>query len=394
MRQANRGPRWWLSGVVLLICALTVYADEDVYLLEVPDYAWFYGCMGTATGNLIGYWDRHGFPDFYTGKVNRGVAPLNTVGANSAITSMWVSRAGADGRPLGVPGHFEDYYRAYDSPARDPYVDAGRVEHEPDCIADFIGMNQFKWQDLSGECRGNIDGYCFVCWDREGGKRVNYQPNVAARDPEVDVQSGLRAWTKWRGYEADVFTQLVDFNPNVPAGQGFTFADMKAEIDAGYPVLLFLQNYDQLSRTVGIEANVNPNIHAMLAFGYYRFEGGGDYVYYRDSWAQGSQLTVWGPQDWQANMPVRGVIGFHPRPRIRGTQLSGDELTLVWDGPAGDLYDAFQGSTTRVHGYVVEQAAVCDSARFEAVSPVLLTNRFTITNSPTPSYFRLKLVRP
>jgi len=61
-------------------------------MLDVPVYRWFYECMGTAAGNLRGCWDRHGFPDFYTGTVNGGVAPLNTAGANEAITAIWASQ--------------------------------------------------------------------------------------------------------------------------------------------------------------------------------------------------------------------------------------------------------------------------------------------------------------
>ena len=84
-----------------LCCAavLPSRADSDVYLLGVPDYNWYAGCFGTASGNLVGYWDRHGFPDFYTGPTSGGVAPLNNCGTNIGIRSMWASKAGFDGRP-------------------------------------------------------------------------------------------------------------------------------------------------------------------------------------------------------------------------------------------------------------------------------------------------------
>ena len=70
----------------------------DVQLTDVPDYNWFAGCFGTASGNVAGYWDRHGFPDFYTGPTAGGVAPLSNCGTNIGIRSMWATKAGLDGR--------------------------------------------------------------------------------------------------------------------------------------------------------------------------------------------------------------------------------------------------------------------------------------------------------
>ena len=79
---------------------------------------------------------------------------------------------------------------------------------------------------------------------------------------------------KWRGYDADVFTQLVDFNPNTPPGKGFSFADLKREIDSGFPVLLWLQPTNEFSRpldmgSINAMPHANPRTSTMLAYGYY-----------------------------------------------------------------------------------------------------------------------------
>ena len=42
----------------------SAFAAQNVMITEVPDYSWYAGCWGTAGGNLMGYWDRHGLPDF------------------------------------------------------------------------------------------------------------------------------------------------------------------------------------------------------------------------------------------------------------------------------------------------------------------------------------------
>ena len=124
----NRSGLAWRLGVasVFLFTASSDRAATSVYLTDVPDYEWHMGCFGTATGNVMGYWDRHGFPDFYTGPTGYGVAPLNSFGANYGIRSLWATQGGLDGRPDNEPGHVDDYFRMYMSTESDPYLSEGR----------------------------------------------------------------------------------------------------------------------------------------------------------------------------------------------------------------------------------------------------------------------------
>src|ERR1051325_11116601 len=124
------------SLVVVPMLGFSSRGTENVGIVDVPDYSWFAGCFGTASGNLMGYWDRHGFPNFYTGPTGGGLAPLNNYGGNVGIESLWVSKAGFDGRPADQPGHADDYWLyldqvnySYESTVPDPYVTAGRAEH-------------------------------------------------------------------------------------------------------------------------------------------------------------------------------------------------------------------------------------------------------------------------
>lgn len=349
------------AGLAFALPVLPSSAFENVYLTGVPDYEWHLGCFGTATGNLAGFWDRHGFDNFYTGPTTGGVAPIHSFGANGGIRSLWTSAAGLDGRPVSRPGHEDDYYRFYQDTGSDPYAAAGRAEHEPDCIGDFIGLNQRKWADLGGECTGNIDGYSFNFFDRDGHRRDNFVPRDAGGRVVPDIQSGLRRWAESRGSTVDTFSQLADFNPDCTAGQGFTFAELKAEIDAGYPVLLFMQPFDEFSRTVGGISGLNPEIHGMLAYGYLIQDDGTAYVRYRTSWASGDrQFSPWSGEDWtpeqQLNLPLRGVIGFHPRPRLREYERRSSGLRLTWEGPLSVLRDEVTGAESPVHRYVVERA--------------------------------------
>jgi hypothetical protein len=388
-----------LLGVWLGCCGTPAPAAVNVYLTEVPDYEWWGGCFGTACGNLIGYWDRHGFPDFYTGRTGEGLAPLDSFGANHGIRALWSSEAGLDGRPFNQPGHRDDYWVDYESTEPEPYLTAGRPEHEPDCIGDFIGLSQNRWTNMNGECDGNIDAYSFVYWDPSGQRRTNFVPGPEAGLPAIDMPSGLRAWTRYRGYDGEVFTQLTDFNPEVPAGQGFSFEDLKAEIDAGYPVLLFLQPWGPKSRKLGAMTKANPNIHGMLAYGYYITDDGQAYVRYRTSWASGdNRWHAWNAEAWEVasvQLPVRGVIGYHPFPKIRSATTADGKLTLRWDGPASVLRDATSGSSTPLHAYVVEQATSLANQEFVPVAGPTTGREATLTNCcDSPAFFRVKLVKP
>lgn len=386
-----------LAGVLYAGSVLSAWPAVNVLLTGVPDYAWDAGCFGTASGNLMGYWDRHGFPNFYTGPTGGGVAPLTSDGPNQGIKSLWASRAGLDGRPSNQPGHMDDYWTGYESTGPDPYLTAGRPEHVPDCIGDFIGLSQNKWTNLNGECDGNIDGFSFVFWDASGRRRTNYVPEPQNGQPVPDIPSGLRAWTTSRGFASDAFSQLAEFNPDVPAGQGFTFADLQAEIDAGYPVLIFMQPHGETFRSLPGMERANPNIHGMLAYGYYVADSGERYVRYRTSWASGDRmLSAWSSGSWQADLPVRGFIGYHPQPQITQSAAQGDMLRLEWDGPSGVLSNVIDQTSIPLHWYVVERSTSVSPLNFSPVTDPTTNRTATVTQccSDVQAFYRLRLLGP
>lgn len=392
--------QFWLfvgAAIAGLLAPSGSLADIDVQLTGVPDYDWQYGCFGTASGNLMGYWDRHGFPGFYTGPTAGGVAPLRNNSTNAGIRSLWASQAGFDGRPASLPGHIEDYYSGYESTATDPYKLSNRAEHPPDCIGDFIGLSQKRWTTMNNECDGNIDAFSFVFWKTNGTKRVNFIPPPQGANAGRDIPSGLREWTRYRGYDADSFSQLVSFNPKCPSGQGFTFDDLRAEIDAGYPILVFLQSYSQLYRVMSGMPKANPEIHGMLIYGYEVYEGYGTNVYCRDSWGGSEQHRNWSTISWVtgSSLSVRGVIGYHPKPKLRSVAYDGVNVTITWDGPASQLYDALTGTTTALHRYQLERARAMDPPDFQPVGPT--TTDLTITLPECcadAAYYRVQLLPP
>jgi hypothetical protein len=383
----------------------------DVQLTDVPDYNWFAGCFGTASGNVAGYWDRHGFPDFYTGPTAGGVAPLSNCGTNIGIRSMWATKAGLDGRPTNLPGHVDDYWDyyttsgscgtvasySYESTILDEFVRMGRLEHTPDCIGDFMGLSQRRWTNMNNECSGNVDAFAFVYWETNGTKRFNYVPPAQGTNPGRDVPSGLREWALHRGYDAEVFSQLVSFNPNCPAGRGFSFADLKAEIDAGYPVLAFLQKYNSLYVNRSGMPMSNPQIHGMVIYGYQVYEGFGTNVYCRDGYGGGEVTKNWAPVAWltSSGLPLRGVIGFRPKPKMRSIARDGADLVLRWEGPLSQLYDLLAETTTPVHRYQVQRSLALNPPDFQPVGSPTTELSLTIPDCcEDAAFYRVELLPP
>lgn len=387
-----------VAGIFLLAPFLS--KAQNVIITDVPDYSWYAGCFGSASGNLMGYWDRNGFPNFYTGPTAGGVAPLDSNGPNVGIRSIWASRAGFDGRPADKPGHTDDYWEffsdaaySFESTKPDPYLLAGRAEHEPDCTGDFLGSAQNKWPDLNGECSGNVDGYAFNFWDKQGRRLENFTPPDYEGKPVRDIQSGYRNWARWRGYDANVYSQLADFNPPVPTGAGFTFADLKAEIDAGYPVILVLQ-IPEMSRSLGDMPRANPRMHAMLAYGYIASESDPNRVRYRTSWATGDHnIGEWREGNWEIGMSLRGVIGFHPLPQITSITQETEGVRIRWDGPSSMLQNLATAETWPAHFYVLEKATSLNPANFIEVTEPSPDRETLIPNccEGESAFFRIKL---
>jgi len=384
-------------GIVVLcalLCAFgeTVQADiTNVYLADVPAYNWQYGCFGTASGIMMGYWDRNGFDNIYTGPTAGGVAPLNNAGGNATIRALWASQANYDGRGTNY-GHVNDYFDANSSEAPDPYVTGGWPEHSPDCIGDFMGLNQRRWTNMNDECNGNIDIYSFTYFATSGVRYVDFTPGPESGLPARDVQSGLRMYADYCGYASHSFSQLADVWQDTPAETGFTFEDLMDEIDAGYPVLLQLQEH-AYKRASGY----NPSLHAIVAVGYRITDAGTRQVRTRWGWSTSTsayELDTWGSQMFYGASTwsyLRGVIGFRPVPLITTVSNTTNSITFAWDGPVSKLYDAISGSTATLHWYIVESAVDLETQPFVAVSDSTTERQLTVTNLTSDmNFFRVR----
>ena len=190
---------------------------------------------------------------------------------------------------------------------------------------------------------------------------------------------------------------MTDFNPTVSGGRGFTYADLKTEIRAGRPVLLFMQPSGDFSRTVAGVGGVNPEIHGMLAYGYWIDNDGTEYVRYRTSWASGDQmLSPWTAAPWlpgTLGFPLRGVIAYQPVPKIRSIRRDGGEVVIAWDGSVAKVRDGLSGERRQAQQFVVERADALDASVWTPVSDRLEVREF---RGPAPSggnaFYRVRSV--
>jgi|GEM_PF-903326 len=244
--------------------------------LTVPAYTWVFGCSAVSGAMIAAYYDRIGFPNIYSGPTNSGVMPMD----NSSWPTwsdgidtypnlpLAASKNGVDGR--STPGSIDDYWVLYGSTAPDPYVSGAWTQHTwGEAIGDYMKTSQSAF--------GNSDGATsfftytsssaqFTCREMEtrtyGGKYVS----------TLDGTYGRKLFYEARGYGvADCYNQKTDNN----AG-GFTYAMFKAEIDAGWPVMLNLAGhtvvgigYDDTTSTVYIHDTWDYSDHSMTWGGSY-----------------------------------------------------------------------------------------------------------------------------
>ena len=278
--------------------------ESAVILDDVPTSRWTYGCAATAAGMMFGYYDRSGYPDMYTGWANKGVAPLRDLGRRSALIASQKNRD--RNRNLG---HVNDYWIRYGRTGPDPYVTKGRQEHTRDCVADFLGTNQWKWDFLGsdGVIDFNIDGSTALwAYSSSGAKLYDYIPPASAGLPQTALCHGLKLFAESRGYwVSENYTQRID----TLFEDGFSFEDFKAEIDAAKPVMVQLQG------------------HSMVGVGY---DDADSIIYVHDTWDNRLHWMQWG-QSYAGMAQVAVTVLHLEEPLVSGP---GGQLDLQ---PSGQL---------------------------------------------------------
>lgn len=307
-------------------------------LSGVPAFDWCYGCSATSAAMMFGYYDRISHANMYTGPTDGGFCPLTNAvwGVTNWPTGtvsecpLSATHMGFDGRT--TRGHADDYWIAYGNSGPDPYFTNGWTEHtHADCTADFMGTNQAGYLTPPGPSP-NTDGSTYFSWWQSGKPMCDY---TGDEPPGRDGCHGMKLFVESRGYSVETdgnFTQLIMGHPGTDPGVGFTFADYKAEINAGRPVLI---------QVVG---------HTMLGVGY----NDPDTVYLHDTWDYSVHSMTWGgtyydnsgnPMKHQAVTVCRLTGGAPvPTPPPVPTYRLGDRLKItITVSPIADYYWGYYG---------------------------------------------------
>ena len=256
--------------------------------IGLPGSKWVLGCSPGAAADIAGGYDRDIYPFIYKDDTidfpeMPDMGTWEDVEGQTYIEHELVAtHMGLNGRP--TRGTIDNYWVSYDSTAPDPYITNGWTQHDwGEAIGDYMYTSQSAY--------GNPDGATSY-WYNPSGNPVTWEMLQSAQVPDGTL--GLKRFYEARGYAVtEAYNQLTD---NVVAG-GFSYAQFKAEIDAGNPVMLGLEGH----AIVGIGYNAASNI-----------------VYLHDGWDYDTHEMVWGGS--YAGMPLNNakIVHLAPPPPIRG----------------------------------------------------------------------------
>jgi hypothetical protein len=238
--------------------------EMAIKTLTVPAYNWVFGCSAVSGAMIAGYYDRNGFANMYTGPTDGGVMPLNNSswptwsdGYNTYPNlPLAASHQGVDGRT--TRGSIDDYWVQYNSSDLDPYITNVWTQHAwGDAIGDYMKTSQSAY--------GNVDGETTFYYYPSSATPIN-----CSSLPADDGTYGRKLFYEARGYTVTAcYLQQTD---NKITG-GFSFAQYKAEIDAGRPVMLNLEG------------------HTIVGVGY---DDSTNTVYLHDTWDYLNHTMTWG----------------------------------------------------------------------------------------------------
>ena len=282
--------------------------EVGVITLAVPAYEWTFGCSATSGSMIAAYYDRNGFPNIYTGPTNSGVMPMDSsvwpnwtdgTGTEYAQCPLAASHYGLDGRT--TRGSIDDYWVGV-SGAADPYMTGGWAQHAwGDSIGDYMKTSQYAYYNDDGSTTFYINSSSTPLTCAEMGS-----DGIGVYDGNY----GRALFYQARGYTVtDCYTQLTD---DYISG-GFSFAQYKAEIDAGHPVMLQLAGHTIVG--IGYDNSTSPAT-----------------VYLHDTWDYLTHTMPWGGS--YAGMQLWGasIVNLQPVPGISGNVGVGGAVLSYTDG--------------------------------------------------------------
>jgi hypothetical protein len=292
-------------------------------LSEVPAFKWVFGCSSVSGAMIAGYYDRTGYSDIYTGNTDGGLIPwqedpswgswTDSSGDEYPNNPLIASHDGLDGR--SGYGSIDDYWVSYGSSANDPYIGNWDQHAWGDAIGDYMKTSQSAY--------GNTDGATTFYSYSTSSTPLTCSTMKSLGIDEVDGTYGRKLFYEARGYTVtDCYAQATD---NAKRG-GFSFAQYKAEIDAGRPVFLNLQG------------------HSIVGVGY---DDSTKTVYLHDTWDNLEHSMTWGTSYSGMKLQSVSIVNLqNSTPPQSETDLSG-----YWSG----VTSAKKGKVYTITGNFVAQ---------------------------------------
>lgn len=214
---------------------------------------------------LIGYYDRNGYPDLYTGEIAGGICPITDQNwvdrwgnGSPGLVSFVASKKGIDG--LTTNGHIDDFYNyfgAEDDPfygEREPHCSPGKGN----CLADFMGTSQWYPDNLQ----------------LADGASAYDDPNIIQTEMMSstvfgDAAYGIKLFIESKGYTVDSYGNAFAREEKI-CPSDILFSDYQTEIDNKRPVIIHLKGHSMLG--IGYNPTLNKiffhdtwdrNIHSM-----------------------------------------------------------------------------------------------------------------------------------
>ncbi|MCX6034295.1 MAG: hypothetical protein NTV38_04865 [Chloroflexi bacterium] len=228
--------------------------------------------------SLAAYYDRNGYPDIYTGPTNGGVMPLDNSSwptwsdGDKTYPSLPLSASKKDVDGRTTRGSIDDYWVKDGNGADDPYIMGDWTQHSwGDAIGDYMKTSQSAFQNNDGST---------TFYENQIHQDTRLTCDSMASDPrtQADGTLGRKLFYEARGYTVtDCYNQFTDIRNGDPwITGGFSFAQFKAEIDAGRPVMINLAG----DTIVGVGYNDSSNliyIHDTWDYDLHQMDWGGSY---------------------------------------------------------------------------------------------------------------------
>ncbi|HOF78274.1 MAG TPA: FG-GAP-like repeat-containing protein [Smithellaceae bacterium] len=295
-----------------------VISDETkaTKTLNVPGYDWVFGCSSVSAAMIAAYYDRTKYPKMYTGPTNGGVMPPNN---STTYWPTWTdndegypnlplaaSKKDVDGRT--TRGSIDNYWIKYNSIEDDPYITNSWPRHAwKDAVGDYMKTSQSAYGNSDGSTQfwnyGNATPLtCSEMTTLESeGHKISWN----------DGTYGRMLFYKARGYRVtQCYNQHTD---NVHAG-GFSFAQYKAEINAGRPVMINVTGHTMVG--IGYDDSTTPPT-----------------IYIRDTWDYQTHTMRWGRSYEGMELQSVSIVNLAPPPPPLDDFNADGISDIIWKRP-------------------------------------------------------------